>query len=114
MEETHLPDRLRKSEGFSTALTEFRDDIGVTDYGASTVEIVEGLMKASRQSTESISAVLDAVSQLRHAFVEENQGESKEWYTTIVNREEELRRLITVISEGLGKVDELVGLRKDL
>jgi len=113
MEEMHLPDRLRKSERFSTSLAEFRDAIGATDYGASTVEIVEGLMKASSQSTESIAAVLDAASQLRHAFVEENQGESKEWYMAIVDREEELRRLITIISEGLSKVDELVGLRED-
>nr|MDO8097925.1 hypothetical protein [Candidatus Njordarchaeota archaeon] len=108
MEEMHIPDRLRKCEKFSSSLEEFRTEIGATDYGASTVEIVEGLMRAAREAKESIAGVLDACSQFRSATIEENQREMNEWYRLLVSREENVRKLITILSQGLDRVDELL------
>jgi hypothetical protein len=108
MEETHLPDRLRRCERFSSYLEEFRDGIGATDYGATTVEVVEGLMRAAREAKESIVGVLDACSQFRIATMEENQRELDESYRLIANREEEVRKLITILNQGLDKVDEML------
>jgi hypothetical protein len=114
MEETHLPDRLRKCERFYSYLEEFRDGIGATDYGASTVEVVEGLMRASREAKESIAGVLDACSQFRIATIEENQRELDESYRLIAGREEEVRKLITILSQGLDKVDEMLSSHGDV
>lgn len=109
MEEIHLPDRLAKCEKFAISLEEFRSDVGATDYGSSVVEIVEGLMRAARETKESIAGVLDACSQFRIAVIEENSRESEEWYNVLVMREENIRRLITAISEGLNKINEMLG-----
>jgi hypothetical protein len=108
MEEIHIPDRLRKSQSFSSCLEEFREGIGTTDYGSSTVEIVEGLMRASREVKETIAGILDACSQFRSATIEESRREMNEWYALIVSREEDARKLITVISQGLDRVEELL------
>jgi hypothetical protein len=109
MEERHLPDRLAKCEKFTSYLDEFRSDIGVTDSGAAVVEIVEGLMRAARETKESIAGVLDACGQFRIAAIEENTRELEEWYNVLVNREENIRRLITAISDGLGRISEMLG-----
>jgi hypothetical protein len=108
MEEVHLPDRLAKCEKFTSSLEEFRSDVGVTDYGSSVVEIVEGTMRAAKETKESIAGVLDASSQFRIAVIDENDRESEEWYNVLVTREENIRKLITAISEGLNKIDELL------
>lgn len=108
MEEIYLPDRLAKCEKFTSSLEEFRSDVGVTDYGSSVVEIVEGTMRAAKETKESIAGVLDASSQFRIAVIDENARESEEWYNVLVTREENIRKLITAISEGLNKIDELL------
>jgi hypothetical protein len=108
MEEVHLPDRIAKCEKFASYLEEFRSDVGTTDYGSSVVEIVEGTMRAAKETKDSIAGVLDASSQFRSAVIDENAQESEEWYNVLVTREENIRRLITAISEGLNKIDEML------
>ena len=108
MEERYLPDRLAKCEKFSSYLDEFRSDIGTTDFGDAGVQIVEGLMRAARETRESIAGVLDACGQFRIAMMEENTRRSEEWYNVLVSREEDIRRLITAITEGLGKISEML------
>lgn len=110
MEEVYLPNRLAKCEKFTSYLDEFRGAIGATDYGSSIVEIVEGLMRAARETKDSIAGVLDACGQFRIAVLQENTRESGEWYDILVNREENIRRLITAISDGLNKINEMLGL----
>jgi len=109
MEQIILPERLAKCEKFTSYLDEFRSAIGATDYGSSVVEIVDGLTRAARDTRDSIAGVLDACGQFRIAALQENAKESGEWYNILVNREEDIRRLITVLSEGLNKIGEMLG-----
>jgi hypothetical protein len=108
MVEEYLPNRLAKCEKFTAYLDEFRSDVGATDYGASVVEIVEGLMRAARETKDSIAGVLDACGQFGNAVLQEDTRESEEWYTLLVNREENIRRLITAISDGLNKIGDML------
>lgn len=103
--EQHLPDRLAKCDRFASALEDFRSGIGTTDYGDTVVEIAEGIIRATRETKEAIEGVLDACSQFRLAVREENDSESKEYYNLLVDREERIRKLITVISEGLSRIE---------
>jgi hypothetical protein len=105
MEERYLPDRLAKCEGFASALEDFRSEIGTTDYGEATVEVVEGIIRATRETRDAIRGVLDACSQFRLAVRDEDSSQSKEYYDLLVDREELIRRLITVIAEGLRRVE---------
>jgi bacterioferritin (cytochrome b1) len=113
MEEQHLPDRLARCERFASALEDFRREIGVTDYGDTVVEMVEGIIRATRETREVIRGVLDACSQFRLAVKDENDSESKEYYNMLVDREEHIRKLITVISEGLNRIEGSPSARED-
>ena len=113
MEEQHLPDRLAKCERFATALEDFRSEIGTTDYGDIVVEITEGMMRATRETREVIRGVLDACSQFRMAVRDEDDSQSKEYYNMLVDREEHIRKLITVISDGLNRIEGSPSARED-
>jgi hypothetical protein len=108
MVEEYLPNRLAKCEKFTAYLDEFRSDVGATDYGSSVVEIVEGLTRAARETKDSIAGVLDACGQFGVAILQEETKESEEWYNLLIIREENIRRLITAISEGLNKISEML------
>jgi hypothetical protein len=113
MEEQHLPDRLAKCERFSSALEDFRSEIGATDYGDTVVEIADGIMRATRETREVIRGVLDACSQFRMAVRDEDDSQSKEYYNMLVDREEHIRKLITVISDGLNRIEGSPAARED-
>jgi hypothetical protein len=113
MEEQHLPDRLAKCERFATALEDFRSQIGTTDYGDMVVEVAEGIIRATRETREAIRGVLDACSQFRLAVREEEDSQSKEYYDILVDREERIRKLITVISDGLNRIEGSPSARED-